>query len=197
MAILFLVCATYTKVVAHTNTTLLMSDTENRNKEFLEHYKPNHQRLGKFIATMVWDTEEAKEISSETIFIALENFEKLKNKQAFVSYIFTIAVRLIRKKRKLSARWVNFDSEKWETLNNSTYEENTSDVADVYKMLDVLGSKSREAIVLFEISGFSIKEICDIQNSSASAIKSRLARARTTLQKAAAKETKSSNAFII
>lgn len=174
-----------------------MSEVDNRNKEFLELYKPNHERLGRFISSMVWDVEDAKEIAAETIYIAIENFGKVKNKQAFVSYLFTIAVRLIRKKRKLSVRWVSFDSEKWETLNNNTYEENTSDVADVYKMLDFLGEKSREAIVLFEISGFSIKEICKIQNSSVSAVKSRLARARVTLQKVATKEKRSSNAIII
>jgi RNA polymerase sigma-70 factor (ECF subfamily) len=41
--------------------------------------------------------------------------------------------------------------------------------------------EQREAIILFEIAGFSIKEIVVIQNASESAVKQRLKRGREKL----------------
>lgn len=163
-----------------------------KNREFLELYNPSHLKLGRFVASMVWDKEEAKDVVSETVLIALENFEKLRNKEAFVSFLFGISIRVIRKKQRRSWRSVLFNDDKWTEVHNTVHiSENTSDAGDLHKLLNTLNRASREAIVLFEISGFSIKEICEIQNSSLSAVKSRLARARTALQKAVEEEKKS------
>jgi len=41
----------------------------------------------------------------------------------------------------------------------------------------------RESIVLFEITGFSIKEIVEIQDDSVSSVKQRLRRGRERLEK--------------
>jgi RNA polymerase sigma-70 factor (ECF subfamily) len=51
----------------------------------------------------------------------------------------------------------------------------------LYKALALLPDEQRECLVLFEITGFSIKEIMEIQNSSESAIKQRLKRGRAKL----------------
>ena len=51
----------------------------------------------------------------------------------------------------------------------------------LYQALARLPELQREAIILFEITGFSIKEIMEIQNSGASAVKQRLARGRKEL----------------
>jgi len=51
----------------------------------------------------------------------------------------------------------------------------------LYKALAMLPEEQRECLVLFEITGFSIKEIMVIQNSSESAIKQRLKRGRAKL----------------
>jgi RNA polymerase sigma-70 factor, ECF subfamily len=164
-------------------------DTE-RNKEFLALYQPCHQRLGRFVATMVWETEEAKDIVAETILTALESFEKLRSKDAFLHYLFGISIRVIRKRKRRSWRAVLMGNDGWENINEKVYAENPTHIADLYKLLATLDEKPREAIVLFEISGFSIKEIAEMQNSTLSAVKSRLVRAREALQKAGKQERK-------
>ncbi len=61
---------------------------------------------------------------------------------------------------------------------------NTERDAEVYllhKALSLLPEDQRECIILFEISGFSIKEIVEIQGVSESAVKQRLKRARAKL----------------
>ena len=53
----------------------------------------------------------------------------------------------------------------------------------LYDALSKLSSKERSAVLLFEISGFSVEEIRVIQNErSLSAVKSRLSRARKKLR---------------
>jgi RNA polymerase sigma-70 factor (ECF subfamily) len=51
----------------------------------------------------------------------------------------------------------------------------------LYKCLKELDQVTSECIILFEISGFSIKEIMGIQNSSEAAVKQRLSRGRKQL----------------
>ena len=51
----------------------------------------------------------------------------------------------------------------------------------LYKALEKLPELQREALILFEISGFSIKEIAGIQSSSEDAVKQRLSRGRKEL----------------
>jgi RNA polymerase sigma-70 factor (ECF subfamily) len=160
-----------------------MAKTTDKNKEFLELYMTYHNRLGRFIATLVWNREEARDVVSETLLVALENFETLRSREAFLHYLFGIAVRIINKRKRRSWRSLFFDEQGWDSLNNSRGEEDSSDAKDLHRLLLHLNEKSREAIVLYEISGFSIKEISEIQNCSLSGVKSRLVRARETLQK--------------
>ena len=53
----------------------------------------------------------------------------------------------------------------------------------LYAALDKLPAAQKEAVILFEISGFSIKEIAEIQGSTESGVKSRLKRGREALAK--------------
>jgi RNA polymerase sigma-70 factor (ECF subfamily) len=58
----------------------------------------------------------------------------------------------------------------------------TFDLHLLHLALDKLSEKEKEGIILFEISGFSIKEIAEIQQESESAIKTRLSRSRQKLK---------------
>jgi RNA polymerase sigma-70 factor (ECF subfamily) len=53
----------------------------------------------------------------------------------------------------------------------------------LYSALNKLKEKYREAIVLFEISGFTLDEIRDVQGGTLSGVKSRLKRGREMLEK--------------
>lgn len=49
--------------------------------------------------------------------------------------------------------------------------------------LATLGAKAREAIVLFELEGFTLEELAALQHASIPAVKSRLSRARAQLRR--------------
>jgi RNA polymerase sigma-70 factor (ECF subfamily) len=56
------------------------------------------------------------------------------------------------------------------------------DIHLLYEAMEQLGEKERECLVLFEISGFSVREVAEIQNDSETAVKSRLSRGRQKLK---------------
>jgi len=60
--------------------------------------------------------ELAKDLISETILKAYEHFDRVRERQAFLSYLFTIAVRINRHERVRSKRWQPFDREHFESL---------------------------------------------------------------------------------
>jgi RNA polymerase sigma-70 factor (ECF subfamily) len=51
------------------------------------------------------------------------------------------------------------------------------------RALATLAPEAREAIVLFELEGFSLEELADLQGDSIPAVKSRLSRARERLRR--------------
>ena len=56
-----------------------------------------------------------------------------------------------------------------------------TDIHYLHESLAKLSEDQRECIILFELSGFSIKEISELQNASESAVKQRLKRGREKL----------------
>ena len=57
------------------------------------------------------------------------------------------------------------------------------DIDLLYRALDQLPDRQKNALILFEINGFSMKEIAEIQKSSISATKTRVSRGRDKLRR--------------
>ncbi|TAE84007.1 MAG: RNA polymerase subunit sigma, partial [Bacteroidetes bacterium] len=49
-------------------------------------YNPVHTMLCRFVQTLVWDKEEAKDVVSETVLVTFENLDKIRDEGAFLSY---------------------------------------------------------------------------------------------------------------
>ncbi|MEM8889446.1 MAG: RNA polymerase sigma factor [Bacteroidota bacterium] len=56
------------------------------------------------------------------------------------------------------------------------------DIEILYKAMDRLPAPQKEVLILFEISGFSIREIAEIQNTTVGAVKTKISRARKKLK---------------
>lgn len=132
--------------------------------------------------------DEAEDVLQQSFVKALENFGELKDKEKFRSWFFKIITReffnIVRKdfwRKFLPLEKVSGVEDMPEVFDRSRNNDN----ADILtKALSKISTKERSAILLFELGGFSIEEIREIQNErSISAIKSRLSRARKDLKK--------------
>lgn len=154
-----------------------------KKSEFLKLYEEHHPSLMRFARAISKNREDAKDLAAETIMIAYEKFDTLNSKQAFLSFLFTIASRIQKRRRWRQRFFGEYDEQKASLLkSHEPSPESGLEVELLYKALDKLPEKMKTAVVLFEISGLSIEEIRDIQGGSISGVKSRLVRGRAMLK---------------
>ena len=155
---------------------------DNRSERFLRLYEPHSDALWRFARSLVRTDHDAEDVVSETVLQALEGLHRLRDEQAFMSFLFTIASRLVKRqrwRRRIFGEYNDEDVSNREHISASP--EVQADIELLRQALQRLPAKAREAIVMFEINGFSLEEIRQVQGGSLSGVKSRLVRGRQTL----------------
>ncbi len=157
--------------------------------KFIELMKPHYSDALRYCRALcsVKYSEEAKDVLQQSFLKALENFDSLKDYSKFKSWFFKIITNCFYDVTRKNF-WKNIISldnyEKKDFIPNFFNGFEYSETRNLISFaLDKLSDKERVAILLFEIEGFSIKEITELQNEkSQSAVKSRLSRARNKLK---------------
>ena len=154
-----------------------------KQQEFLDLYEPIHDRFEGFCRARVYGNMEFRDLINESLLVAFERFDTLKSKEAFLSFLFSISVRILsNNNRKKKESHFDNDDKIVSITDVNAHTESDVEIHFLYEALSRLSSGQRESIILFEISGFSIKEIAIIQNVSLSAVKLRLKRGRGRLR---------------
>jgi RNA polymerase sigma-70 factor (ECF subfamily) len=157
--------------------------SKSKQNKFLNLYKPIHERFERFCRARSYGDMPFEDLINETLLVAYKKMDKLKNEEAFLGFLIGISTKLLansgRKKRA-------------ETVDNELFLSNYIDpqggleqqfeIELLYRSLAQIPKEQREALILFEITGFSIKEIASLHNAGESAIKQRLARGRKALE---------------
>lgn len=141
-------------------------------------YHPLHAKLCRFVQTLIWDKEEAKDIVSETILITFEQFDKIKDEKAILSYLFSVASNLVKKKINKKKFWSWLNTDEMADLKSAYGSENSLMLYELNQALQKLPVKQYEALTWFEISGLSIKEIAALHKMSEEGVKTNIHRAR-------------------
>lgn len=155
--------------------------TATKQRHFMRLYQPHHQQLLRYCESILRDSVEAQDVVGETALLAFERLDTLKDESAFAHFLFGIARNLIRRIQRRKKFWGFFSPEQAQQLPAPKASAVNEDVQALYQALDHLPKLQKEALILFELSGYSIKEIAVIQNSGLSAVKQRLARGRRRL----------------
>lgn len=154
-----------------------------KQREFLKLYEPVHDRFERFCRARVYGEGDYRDIMHESLIVAYERFETLRSKDAFFSFLSGICVRLLANNKKKKKPSTGFEEQFWSTrMDNSDYgTEHDAEVYLLHQTLAMLPEEQRECILLFEISGFPIKEIAQMQETTESNVKQRLRRGRAKL----------------
>lgn len=149
---------------------------------FLKLYEPVHERFERFCRARVYNEMDYRDLMNDSLLVAYEKFDSLKSKEAFLSFLFSICVRVLGNyHQKKRASRIPEGSTHLDILDKASNPQAQADIHYLYEALALLPEEQRESIILFEISGFSIREITVIQNASESAVKQRLKRGREKL----------------
>ena len=148
---------------------------------------PLWNQLARYCHTVANDHETARDLLSETLLLAFQSFHQLRDERAFKGYLFRIAVRVNSEWRKSAARQTPLTPELVLHLEMSTLRDDGNSALrslesrELYEALGTLPEKQREAVVLFEISGLSLREIQEVQGGTLSGVKTRIVRGREAL----------------
>ena len=155
---------------------------KSKQQHFLSLYQPVHDRFERFCRARAYYDMPYEDLMNETLLVAYHKFRELKNEGAFLSFLIGISTRLLanthRKRRTETIRDEQFLTN---YADSDQQIEQQFEVELLHQALAQLPDKQREALILFELTGFSINEIMELQNSSLSAVKQRLARGRVAL----------------
>ena len=159
--------------------------SKRKQDDFLSLYKVVHDDFERFCRARAYHDMPYEDLMNETLLLAYQKLNQLKKQTSFLSFLIGISIRILaNSRRKSKAIAVDFDDPQYK--NYAIQQDNIarfSDVELLHFALSQLPEQQREAIILFEITGFSIKEIMEIQESGQSAVKQRLARGRKELAK--------------
>jgi len=156
-----------------------------KQERFLQLYEPIHDRFERFCRAKLYGRTSVMEYSdliNDSLIIAFEKLDTLKSKKAFLSFLFGIAIRVLSNHtKKIKEERLTFDGQSLGVPDMNDQTTLSAELHFLYEALNQLNEEQRESIILFEISGFSIKEIAELHQSSESAVKQRLKRGRKKL----------------
>lgn len=152
-------------------------------------YEPVHARLSRFVQSMVWDKDDAKDVIADTVMIAFEQFDDIRKPEAFLYYLFGVASRLVKKRERMK-KWFGIITKKQEEeIADDSSNEQGLIRHELYTAMSKLNIAQREVLTLFEISGFSIREIAQMHEMSESGVKNHLKRGREKLARILSEKT--------
>ncbi|MFI5218524.1 MAG: RNA polymerase sigma factor [Bacteroidia bacterium] len=146
-------------------------------------YEPVHAKLERYVRSILNDRDLVKDIISETVLKAYEHLEDIKKPESFMYYLFRIARNLINNSHRRNKHWGIYDEEQLESIADESADTLAkTELKEFYDALNELTEKQKEAIMMFEVAGFSLEDIHRLQGGSLSGVKSRLGRARSILE---------------
>ena len=158
--------------------------------------EPHHSAVRATARRLCRSLADGDDLLHEAVLQALAHIDQLRDEERFRAWFYAvlISVHRQRSRRALWRRFVPFwshdDTDGKQLAEQAAHafvpptldEESRTRAARISAALQDLPAPQREAIVLFEVEGFSIDEIADLQRSTQSAVKSRLLRARQRLR---------------
>ena len=152
--------------------------------------------LYRFIYSMLRNHEQTDEVVQETLVRLFRYIENLKDPERFGSWCMRIAVNQVqtwrmrqRRRRQLEAEQMA-EAEGGAVVITSPHHENPREEAirhqvreEITQAMSSLPDRQQTAVVLFEIEGYSIKEIAQAMACSEGAVKFNIHEARKKLQR--------------
>lgn len=150
---------------------------------------PVHHRAAAFARRLARSPADGDDLYQEAVLRAHRRLATLRDETRFPAWFYAVllSVHRSRARRGFWRRFLPLEGlaatgAEPAGEDGGDWEEERRAAARASRALALLPPVQREAIVLFEIEGYSIEEIAALQQVTPSAVKSRLARARARLR---------------
>ena len=164
-----------------------MSDEIPAWNELSELLGPIHDDAQLFARRIAGSNAEGDDVFQEAVLRAARKLSTLRDRTRFKPWMYSViaSVHRSRCRRAFWKRWIpHEDAPDAEPAGDDgmRWADERASARRAAAALATLAAPQREAIVLFELHGYTIEEIAEIQRTSISAVKSRLARGRDRLR---------------
>ena len=157
--------------------------SKNKQQQFLKLYRDCHDPFVKYCSALAYGKIEVEDLIQDVLFSAYKHFDNIDAPEKLLHYLIRAAKnRSISHWRKHKNKTELIDKHEHNLISKEISIEKILDIQYLYTQLNLLPDKQRDALILFEISGFSMKEIAIIQNSTEGAIKTKISRGRKRLK---------------
>jgi RNA polymerase sigma-70 factor (ECF subfamily) len=155
---------------------------DSRQQRFLRLIEPHHASALAFARCLCRSDADGDDVFQSALVRALERLDQLRDENAFRAWFYRIVVSIHRNrvKQPFWRRAVPLDDD--HASGSASADDALAGSQRARIALATLPAEQRETIVLFEIEGMTIEEIAALHNTSISAVKSRLVRARDRLR---------------
>ena len=126
---------------------------------FDEFYHQTNKQLYVFIYDIIRNRQSSEDLLQETYMRFLNHIDKYKKNTNYFNFLVTIARNLAINEYHKQKRMV-YDEEYIYSVN----EESTTDVPDLFYLLDYLNEKEREIVILHMIDNLKFKEIAKMKD---------------------------------
>ena len=159
--------------------------TDARNRRFLDLLKPVEADCKRWSLWLTKDEHEAADVLSQALLMGLEAIHQLKNDGAFKAWMFRIIVNAHRMYLRSSKR--NPEAVDPEILpalapREDSWVQRVEQATVVRSALEGLSPEQRQALILFEVHGLSIREVSAVLDRNEGAVRVLLHRARQRLE---------------
>lgn len=165
-----------------------IENPEARWRRLLELLSPVHDQGIVTARRLCRSAADGDDLFQAALVRAFEKLHTLREPEKFRAWFYAVllSVHRTRSRRAFWRRFLPLDDLRGAEPagdDGNLREDERAATARVRRALAKLPAVQREAVVLFEIEGFSIEEIAALQEVSISAVKSRLARGRRRLRR--------------
>ena len=154
---------------------------DKKQQHFLQLYEPVHARFERFCRARAFGQMDFRDLMHDSLLIAFQKFETLKSEKAFLSFLFGICIRVVSNQQKKKREVFHIEQEALHNIPGESRSDVKAEIYLLHQALARLPDEQKESIILYEISGFSVKEIAALHEVSESAVKKRLERGRKKL----------------
>jgi RNA polymerase sigma-70 factor (ECF subfamily) len=146
--------------------------------------EPVHQDCQRWAYTLTREHGAAEDIFAQSILIGLTKIHQLNQDGAFKTWMFTIIKNTFRQSLRRESKQPEAmppEDLSFRSPRDEDWTERQARSIVLWGAIERLSPDQREALVLFEMHGLSIKEICRVMNKKDSAVRVLLHRSRQRL----------------
>ncbi len=158
--------------------------TPHDREAFAKIYTTFHTPFSRYCASKCLGNDELADVMQEAIALGLERWPAIRDESQLLPYLIGIVKH--RYRNRLRSRTV---VDRFLATREGSVAATSAPRADLaleldetLRAIDRLPEKLQEALLLHTLSGFSIREVAELQGASETAIKTRIHRARTRLR---------------